>query len=249
MGVTDMRISALFAAALAASCLLISSCTSYKSQEVPFKLPAASANMQVVNGAQVAAQAYADKKAAREAFGFDIRDAGLLPVQVVIDNSGNQALSVVPEQTFLIDDAGNLWNLLDRRTAYERVEKSSEFARIGKGAGRGGVLGAAGGAVVGAAIGILSGENVGSATAKGAAVGAAGGAVIGGTQAGTSPEGGREIAHDLANKQLENRPVAPGILARGFLFFPGEAPSARALRLQLVEEETGEIHTIILSLL
>jgi hypothetical protein len=73
--------------------------------------------------------------------------------------------------------------------------------------------------------------------------------VIGGTQAGTSPEGGREIARDLANKQLENRPVAPGILARGFLFFPGEAPSARALRLQLVEEETGKIHTVILSLL
>lgn len=33
-----------------------------------------------------------------------------------------------------------------------------------------------------------------------------------------------------------------------FLFFPGEAPSAGLLRLQLKETGTGKIHTILLSL-
>jgi hypothetical protein len=110
------------------------------------------------------------------------------------------------------------------------------------------MLGAAGGAVIGAALGILTGENVGTAATKGAAVGGAGGAVIGGTQSATSPEAGREISRDLANKELENRTIQPGMLGRGFLFFPGEAPSASGVRLQLQEEDTGQFHTVILSL-
>jgi len=239
---------ALYSALTAVFLVPLVACTSYKSQEVPFRLPAAAANMQEVAGAQIAAQGFADEGEAKKVFGFNIRKAGLLPVQVVVDNQGSHGLTVVPEQTFLIDTEGNMWNLLDRRTAYQRVEKSTEYASIGKGAGRGGMFGAAGGALVGAALGILTGENVGTAAGKGAAVGGAGGAVIGGAQSATSPEAGRDISRDLANKQLENRTISPGMLGRGFLFFPGEAPSASGVRLQLREEDTGQLHTVILSL-
>lgn len=235
-------------AALCLALLSLAGCTSYRSQEVPFRPPAAYAGMQVVGGAQVAAEAYADKTKAKEAFGFDIRGAGLLPVQVVIDNVGSRTVEVVPEQTFLVDSAGNYWNLLDRRTAYQRVEGSSEYARIAKGSGKGSLLGAAGGAVIGAAIGILAGENVGEALGKGAAVGAAGGAVLGGAKSGTSGEEERQISQDLANKTLENRSIDPGILGRGFLFFPGEAPSASQLRLQLRDTSSGQLYNAILSL-
>ncbi len=230
------------------SSLAILSCTSYKSQEVSFRPPSAYPGMQVVDGAQVAAQGYADAAAAKKAFGFNIRDAGLLPVQVIVDNRGSHDFSIVPGQTFLIDAKGNYWNLLDRRTAYERVEKSNEFANIAGGAGKGSVLGAAGGAILGAAIGILSGQNVGETLGKGAAVGAAGGAVVGGAQAGGSGEAGRQISRDLATKQLENKTIQPGMLTRGFLFFPGEAPSASKLRLQLKENDTGKTFTVTLPL-
>lgn len=223
-------------------------CTSYKSQEVGFRPPAAYDNVQMIAGAQIAAQSYADSSAAKQAFGFDIRSAGLLPVQVVIDNGGDSALDVVPEQTFLIDADGNLWNLLDSRTAYQRVEKSSEYARIAKGAGRGSLLGGAGGAAIGAAIGILTGENVASAAFKGAAVGGAGGAVIGGTQEGSSTDASRQIGRDLATKQLVNQAVQPGSLANGFLFFPGEAPSAAQLRLQVRETHSGKVHKLMIPL-
>ncbi len=218
------------------------SCTTYKSQEVPFRLPSAYENLQTVNGAQVAAEAYNEEQAQR-AFGFNIRKTGILPVQVVIDNQGRQALRIVPDQTFLVDEQGNLWNLLDNRTAYERVEKSSEYGRIAKGAGRGGMFGAAGGALVGAALGVLTGENVGTAATKGAAIGGAGGAVVGGAQEGTSDQAGREIARDLGNKELRNKAIAPGTLGRGFLFFPGEASDAKQLRLQVEDVSTGQIHT------
>jgi hypothetical protein len=241
--VPTMRRRYLQSAVLAFSLILLAACTSYKSQEVPFRAPSALPNMQIVAGAQVAAQAYADQSEARQAFGFDIRSAGLLPVQVVIDNLGAHGLLVVPEQTFLIDAQGNMWNLLDRRTAYERMEKSSEFARVAKKAGRGTAFGATGGALVGAAIGILSGQNVGDAALKGAALGGAGGAVIGGAQELGSEESARQISSDLANKELENKMIQPGDLGRGFLFFPGEAPSAATLRLQLREVGSGQVHT------
>jgi len=227
---------------------LLAACTSYRSQEVSFRSPSSLPNMQVVSGAQVAAQAYADKKTAKEAFGFDIRAAGLLPVQVVIDNLGSESLFMVPEQTFLVDAAGGMWNLLERRVAYERLEKSSEYARVAKGAGRSSVFGAAGGALVGAAIGVLSGHNVGDAALKGAALGGAGGAVIGGGQELGSDESARQISRDLANKELENKAVEAGMLAHGFLFFPGEAPSAAALRLQLEAQPGGQVYTLTLPL-
>lgn len=227
---------------------LLGACTSYKSQEVPFRPPTAYAGMQTVDGAQVAAEAYAEPKRAEDVFGFDIRKAGLLPVQVVIDNRGSSTLEVVPGQTFLIDAAGNYWNLLDRHTAYERVEGSSEYARIAKGSGRTALLGAAGGAVLGAAIGILTGKSVGEALGKGAAAGAAGGALLGGVGSATSGEEPRQISRDLANKNLENRAIKPGILGRGFLFYPGEAPSASQLRLQLRDVDSGQLYNVTLAL-
>lgn len=233
--------------AVIAAAVVLGACTSYKSQEVSFRPPSAYPNIQTISGVQIAAEGFADSSAAKEAFGFDIRKAGLLPVQVIFDNKGSQGVQVVPEQTFLVDQQGSLWNLLDSRTAYKRVEDSSEYARIAKGAGKGSFLGAAGGALVGAAIGILSGENVGEAAAKGAAVGAAGGAVAGGADAGSSYEAGRQISRDLANKELKNRVVEPGVLSRGFLFFPGEASMVRDLRLQVMDTQ-GKRYTVTLPL-
>jgi hypothetical protein len=226
--------------------LILAACTFYESREVAFRPPEQFANVQMIGGAKVAAEAYADKATAKDAFGFDIRGAGLLPVQVVFDNQGSQRFEVVPEQTFLVDAAGGYWNLLDRKTAYQRVEASSEYGSIVKGGAEGGMWGAAAGALAGAAIGILSGHNVGEAAGKGAAVGAAGGAIFGGSKEGTSDEPGRQIARDLANKDLDNRIIEPGNLNRGFLFFPGEAPSAAQLRLQLRDVTTGQTFTAAL---
>ena len=227
--------------------LLLVSCTFYESREVPFRPPDQIANVQSAGGAKIAAEQYADKAAAKEQFGFDIRGAGLLPVQVVIDNTGPNRLELVPEQTFLIDAGGAYWNLLDRKTAYQRVESSSEYGSIVKGGAKSGMWGAAAGALAGAAIGILAGENVAEAAGKGAVVGAAGGAIFGGAGAASSEEPGRQIARDLANKGLENRIIEPGKLARGFLFFPGEAPSAGQLRLQLRDAASGQLYNLILA--
>ena len=131
-------------------------CSPYTQQVVPFKMPGSFSNMTQVAGIQIGARSYSDPNEAQKAFGFDIRGAGLLPVQVVIDHKGTSPLEISSSQTFLVDHQNNLWPVLDKRLAYERVARYSEMAEIGAGAAKHGFLGAAAGALIGAAIGIVS---------------------------------------------------------------------------------------------
>ncbi len=223
-----------------------SGCARYETRVVPFKMPEGYRNVQTVDSAKIAAVAYDKTSAAKEAFGFNIRDAGLLPVQVVFDNQGGKSLLIDPAHTYLVDREHNLWPEIEGRMAYERIEKATEIGKVAEGAGKPAFLGAAAGAIIGAAIGIVSGENVGSAAGKGAALGAAAGATIGGSEAYGSTETRHRIVDDLEKKQLQNKPVPPGQIAHGFIFFPGECKSAKELRLQLQEVETRKVLNLIL---
>ena len=228
--------------------LLLAGCgTAYNAKPLPFKTPAAYNNMVQINGVQIGGQAFADPETARASFGFDIRRAGMLPVQVVFDNQSPNALVINPAQTFLEDDQGNLWPVLTDRFAYERATKYAQTKKIFKEGAYSGFLGATAGTIIGAAIGVVSGGDVARAAGKGAATGAAAGAVLGGASgAATSNEARREIIGDLRDKSLQNKAITSGNLSHGIIFFPGEAKSARQLRLQLKEKKSGKLHTIYL---
>jgi hypothetical protein len=227
--------------------LLLASCQTYQPQVVPFKMPAAYPNVTRAGGADIAAKAYDDPNEAGQAFGYDMRGSGILPVQVVIDNRGTHPLEMVPGQTFLVDTANNMWPILDANLAYDRIQKKTELGKVVPEAARGGVLGGAAGAVLGAAIGIVTGTNVGQAAARGAAVGAAVGATAGGVKGATDTDAQAKIREDLYKRSLENRPVKPGEIAYGFVFFPGEASKAKELRLQVREADTGRFYSLIMS--
>lgn len=228
--------------------LFLAGCSSgYKAKPLPFKIPAAYNNMVQINGAQIGGQAFADPEIARASFGFDIRSAGMLPVQVVFDNQSPNTLVINPAQTFLEDNQGNLWPVLTDRFAYERATKYAQTKKIFKEGAYSGFLGATAGTIIGAAIGVVNGGDVARAAGKGAAAGAAAGAVLGGASgAGTSNEARREIMGDLRDKSLENKAITPGNLSHGIIFFPGEAKSAKRLRLQLKEKKSGKFHTVFL---
>lgn len=235
-------------AAIILAAMQIAGCTSYKSQYVSFRPPEAYLNKQEVAGVTMGAEAYADKNEAKEAFGFDIREAGLLPVQLVMNNQSGNTLQIVTDQTFLVDAQGRYWQIVPNQVAVDRVEKSTQLAALGKGAGVGSLWGAAGGAILGAAIGIVSGKNVGNAIGKGAALGAAGGAVIGTSKEVSSPDRQVSIINDVRSKGLESKTIPQDHLANGFLFFPGEAKSAKAIKLQFRERESGKTYTVTLYL-
>lgn len=226
----------------------VSCSTSYKATPMSFKAPAAYPNAQNVAGAVIGARAYVDEKEAEEAFGFDIRGAGMLPVQVAFDNQGDLFLEINPGQTFLEDREGNLWPILSSEIAYERVTKYTQTKQIFKEGAYHGFLGAVAGAIVGAAVGIVSGSDFGEAVGKGAAIGAAGGSLIGGTKGGyEASDARRTIMNDFKQKSLQSRPVEPKGLSFGFLFFPGEAKSAKQVRLQIKEKGTQKAHVLLLT--
>ena len=221
---------------------------SYQAKPLPFKTPSSYENMVKIDGAEIASHAFVDPKETKEAFGFDILAAGMLPVQVVFDNQGSHTLEINGNQTFMEDQAGNLWPVLSSKIAYERATQYAQTKKIFKEGAYTGFLGAVAGSLVGAAVGVVTGENVAKTAGKGAAVGAATGATLGGTGAYASDDARREIISDLRTKSLQNNAVEPHNLAHGFLFFPGEAKSAKQLRLHILETDTGKTHVLKMNL-
>lgn len=231
--------------------LLVSSCAStYVAKPLPFKMPEAYDNAQEAGGAIIGARAYVDSKEAQASFGFDVRGAGMLPVEVVVDNRGTHPLEINVGQTFLEDKDGNLWPILSKDIAYDRATKYAQTKEIFKSGAYQGFLGAVAGAAIGAAIGIVSGHNLGESIGKGAVLGGVGGGVLGG--ANTYAEGADEARHtitnDLQQKALKLQTLDPKNLSYGFLFFPGEAKSARQLRLQIIEKDTGRPFTLFMKM-
>jgi hypothetical protein len=223
------------------------SCSTYKTQYTGFKHASKFENSITVAGVTIGAEAFADQAAAREAFGFDIKEAGLLPVQVVMDNQGGSDFEVVGNQTFLIDNKNLYWNLIPNHTAVRRIAEATESGAILAGAGKGAGWGTASGAVLGAAYGVVDGKNVAKTAGKGAVAGAATGAVYGGRQAGREAGRKRIIADDIRDKGLEGKSIPDQGMANGFLFFPAEAQSAREIRLQIRDMRSGKTHITLLS--
>ncbi|MBA4395817.1 MAG: hypothetical protein C0394_00285 [Syntrophus sp. (in: bacteria)] len=223
-----------------------SGCETYRQQVVPFKLPTAYPNVVTVADAQIAAQAYDDPKEAQEAFGFDIRGAGILPVKVVFDNTGANTLEIETSQTFLVDADNNLWPILDQNMAYDRISKKTELGKVVPEAAKGALLAGAAGAIIGAAVGIVTGRGIGEAIGKGAAVGAAAGATIGGTRGLSDRDVQVQIRDDLDTRSLKKRAIPPRQVAHGFIFFPGEAKNAKEIRLFLRATNTGKTYPLSL---
>ena len=108
----------------------LGSCSSYKPTPTSFRLPRGDEAVEVF-GARVGVKAYDDPKEAKQAFqGFDIRAAGLLPVQVVVQNDGPYTLRINPAQTFLEDAEENLWPVMEKKLAYDRVARYAD--KIGR---------------------------------------------------------------------------------------------------------------------
>jgi len=224
-------------------------CATYHNKAISFRPPQDYTNFQNADGVMVGAEPFSDKQVAEDAFGFDIRGAGLLPIQIVLDNTSGQGIEVVSGQTFLVDDSNRYWKVLSNHEAIDRVQKATETGAIGGGAGKGAAYGAAAGALLGLALGIVSGRNAGESMVKGGVIGGAGGAVIGGAnKAGDNRQLENKIASDVREKGIEGKIMRANALANGFIFFPAEAQSVKELRLQLRFKNNGDTKNITLRL-
>jgi len=229
----------LIGLSLAAVLILAAGCARYEYRPLPFRAPESYANHQQVAGAVIAAKAFADPKEAQAAFGFDMIGAGLLPVQVIVDNKGPDSLALVADKILLQDSQQQFWQMLKAQAAYQRlVDKSKTAGMTDKGLSTA-ALGGAAGAIVGFALGVVSGSNVAESTSRGAVAGAAIGAIKGGVEGRTDQGTRSQISQDLQERNLKDRPFPPGEITHGFLFFPAEAKDPRLLRLRLHDKNTG----------
>jgi len=227
---------------------MLSDCASYERQVAPFQMPESNPHAAILDGAIIAARSFTVSEA-KVAFGFDIMSAGVFPVQVSFDNRSDHSLTIIPEQTFLIDEQSNVWPILDQGMAYDRIAKKTELGKVGSEATKSGLLLGAAGAVIGAAIGIVTGTNVGEAVGKGAAIGAATGLTAGGAKGlMENADVQSQIKDDLQSRSLHSRAIKKGELAYGYIFYPGEVKTAKVLRLQLKANETGKISTFNMQL-
>jgi hypothetical protein len=224
----------------------LNACSTYSDKVAPIPLPSEKTGGLEVNDVGIYAEAYLKHDAAKQAFGFDIRGAGVLPVRFVLDNQSEGNIEIRGDQTFLIDAENQAWPLLTYDQAYRRVNEHVELAETAKGAAKPAVLLAAAGALVGAAVGVVTGDSAGEGAGRGAAAGAAAGAVFGGAK--RYQEIGQEIREDLAHHSFDNRSIESGEIAHGFLFFPGdqEITSLDALRISIIIN--GQPQTIKLTL-
>ncbi len=230
-----------------ASCLLFA-CSTYRPQVVPIRLPQAYTNAQNINGLQAGASVWQNEQEAKNAFGFDIIKAGLLPVQVVFDNQTPVTYEINASQTFLVNDRQELFPMLDHQSAYDRVQRAQALGETIKSAGKGTLLGGATGALIGAAVGVAAGRSMGDAAMRGAVVGAAAGTVLGASQGAGDNTLARQIADDLHNQSLKKAVIRPQEISHGMIFFPTEAGVATQLRLQLREKDSDRVINLIFPL-
>ena len=222
---------------------LISSCT-YHDRVAPLNLPdAKNGGIVVGDGVKISALAFSDDEAAKQAFGFGARKAGLLPVQLTLQNDSPDKVRINAEQTFLIDNNNRAWPILSLEKTYQRTAGHVDLGETAKGAGKPALLMGAAGALAGLAVGVVTGQNVGEAMGTGAVIGAAGGAIVGGAK--SYSDSGEKIREDLAAKSLRNEAILPHQIAYGVLFFPGmpgeEADGVKELRLSLTIGNTPQV--------
>lgn len=224
--------------------ITIIGCSTYRPGPVPIKSPDSLPGSMEIGKLKMGVKIFYEKKEAEDAFGFDIIEAGILPVEVVFDNRWDHEYDINPEQTFLKDKKGNLWPLLDKATAYERATRYARTKEVFKEGAYHGFLGATAGAVIGAAIAVLTGENVLKTAGKGAVSGSALGGTLGGAKEYSSGELSKKIGNDLRRKSLQEKLIKPNAISYGFLFFPGEAKAPSGLRIHLTDLKTQKVYII-----
>ena len=223
--------------------MLVSGCT-YQDRVAPLNLPdAKNGGIVVGDGVKISALAFSSDEAAKQSFGFGARKAGLLPLQLTVQNDSPDKVRINPEQTFLIDNSNQAWPILSLEKTYQRTSGHVDLGETVKGAGKPALLMGAAGALAGLAVGVVTGQNVGEAMGTGAVIGAAGGAIVGGGK--SYSDSGEKIRDDLAAKTLRNQAILPHQIAHGVLFFPGivgkEADGAKELRLSLTIGNTPQV--------
>lgn len=206
------------------SCLLLS-CNPNPENSEAVPLPESLAPSVESDGTRFQALAYMDSQLSQAATGLDMRNAGLLPVRISIDNQNGSAVKIIPRQTFLVDLEAQAWPLLPAELAFSRLQQAGIESH--------------------ATLSIPKMEEMQSHT--GFAMDLVGSTVFS-ANAKSNATSDPRIGKHLLEKNLSNPNVPSGTVASGVLIFPGREEAKSASSLRLCFEQEGRTKFIILPL-
>ncbi|MDR2613032.1 MAG: hypothetical protein LBG06_09510 [Deltaproteobacteria bacterium] len=239
------RAAAVSLALAAAIALAANACAPrYEYRAIPVRPLSGYPGQAQVAGAGVGAVAFYDSRELTGLFGFDLKKAGVVPVQIMIQNGGASPVTLLDGAR--IEDANGLvWDVLPSDVVHDRINRYTSGSLDGEQGVRRTFMWGLAGAVVGAAVGVATGTNVGEAAGKGAVIGGAAGAAGSILGAGSESTEG-QVVRDFSGRSLDHSTVAAGADASGFLYFPSESAQPRRLTLNI--EADGQRHTVTLNL-
>ncbi|MDR2302140.1 MAG: hypothetical protein LBF38_08895 [Deltaproteobacteria bacterium] len=202
----------------------------YEFKPVPVRSLEGFENRVPFSGGLVAAHAIYDSKEVVKFFGFDIKKAGVIPVQLAVRNNLPQGALVLSKAN-LLDAEGLLWEVLPSDVVVRRIDEHTSGGLSGDQGLRRTLLWGLAGGVLGAAIGVASGSSVAEAAGKGAAVGAAVGVTSSIAQAGTDTSDAGDIQRDFSTRNIDHATINAGETVNGLLYFPAEAAQPKRLNL------------------
>jgi hypothetical protein len=178
---------------------------------VTFDPPSAISNRQVIDGLEIAVKPIDQLEESEEIFSTDVKDANILPIQLITYNGGVKEFEINHTQIFGITEDGRMTVAYTLNRAAQHVRKSSIGTTAVAGAVTGAVLGAAVGAGIGAGVDGSSGAESGAII--GGSVGAASG-----LGSGLSDSFTLAFKKQLAILAFEDRVVFPGDIQQGFVY-------------------------------
>ena len=213
-----------------------SGCSSpLKTSVAAFRTPSSYHSFVRWEGLELAIDPIDTPEKSEDIFGTDMWDAAILPLHLIVRNSGSHEFEINSAQVFGIAASGEMANAYTLQQASDRVRASS----IGTTAATGAIVGGIAGAAVGAAIG------AGVAGEGGAATGAAVGGAVGGTSgvaAGTSDSITHRFRRELAEQDFGDRVIRPRHIEHGFLYMKwAQYPKVRLLIFDITTNKREEL--------
>jgi hypothetical protein len=193
---------------------LIAGCATFRDNPTSFKEPSDYSNYVNLNGVNIACEALDSRIASKRQFNVDLNRIGVLPVRLIVRNTGPDEIKIDRAQVFGILNNGGMYNTLALHQSIDRITRS----QAKRGAAGGALLGAVAGGALGAGMGAIAGGGDSFATATGAAMGGTFGAIAGGTVGADSIAA--YIGESMWYLNWGDRVVHPGYLENGFIFLP-----------------------------
>ncbi|MFQ5483417.1 MAG: hypothetical protein ACE5ER_11750 [Nitrospinaceae bacterium] len=212
-----------------------------KTDTVSFKLPSSYQNSKSIDGLNIALIPIDSISESERIFGTDLKTSNILPVQLVLKNSGVKEFEINHQQIFGITPNEELTVAYNLNKTAEHVRSSSIGTTAATHALAGAIAGAAVGAGLGAAIGSASGDS-GSGAATGAAIGGAVGGTTGAGE-GLSDSITLQFKKELANLFFGDRVIFQGDIQQGFIYLKWK--NYNQIRMNVFNITENKMHELI----